>query len=76
MARGRKTRRIPDWMIVLAITCVVLGRARVRRAFLQSIEHQTFDLRLQWFGSRAPALNIAIVTIDEESMGRGAMGIV
>lgn len=68
MARGRQTRRIADWMIGLAITCVVLGMAWVRLAFLESIEHQTFSLRLKRFGSRAPAQSIAIVAIDEESI--------
>ena len=68
MARGRQTRRIPDRMIGLAITCVVLGMGWVRPAFLESIEYQTFSLRLKWFGSRAPAQSIAIVAIDEESI--------
>lgn len=68
MARGRQTRRIPDWMIGLAITFLVLGMAWVRPAFLESMEYRTFDLRLKWFGSRAPAQNIAIVAIDEESV--------
>ena len=68
MARGRQTRRIPDWMIGLAITCVVDGMAWVRPAFLESIEYQTFSLRLKGCGSRAPAQSIAIVAIDEESI--------
>jgi hypothetical protein len=68
MARGRQTRRIPDRMIGLAITCVVLGMAWVRPACLESIEYQTFSLRLKQFGSRTPAQRIAIVAIDEESI--------
>ncbi len=68
MARTRVTRRIPEWVIGLAITLVVLVTAWIRPAFLEGIEYQLFDLRLKWFGSRAPAQNIAIVAIDEESI--------
>lgn len=68
MARTRVTRRIPEWVIGLAITLVVLVTAWIRPAFLEAIEYQLFDLRLKWFGSRAPAQNIAIVAIDEESI--------
>ena len=68
MARTRVTRRIPEWVIGLAITLVVLVTAWMRPAFLEAIEYQLFDLRLKWFGSRVPAQNIAIVAIDEESI--------
>ncbi|MBI2456078.1 MAG: CHASE2 domain-containing protein [candidate division NC10 bacterium] len=68
MARTRVTRRIPEWAIGLAITLVVLVTAWIRPAFLEAIEYQLFDLRLKWFGSRAPTQNIAIVAIDEESI--------
>ncbi|MEK6718184.1 MAG: serine/threonine-protein kinase [candidate division NC10 bacterium] len=68
MARTRVTRRIPEWVIGLAITLVVLVTAWIRPAFLEAIEYQLFDLRLKWFGLRAPAQNIAIVAIDEESI--------
>ena len=68
MARGWQTRRFPDWMIGLAITMLVLGMAWVRPAFLESMDYRTLDLSLKWFGSRTPAQNIAIVTIDDESV--------
>ncbi len=68
MARGRKTRRIPEWMIGLAITFVVLVLSWVRPAFLDTLEYQLFDLRLKWFGASGPVQNIAIVAIDEESI--------
>ena len=70
MARRRATRRIPEWAIGLAITTVLLAIARIRPAFLEGIEAQFFDLRLKWFGSRAPAQNIAIVAVDGESITR------
>lgn len=57
-------------MIGLAITCVRLGLAWVRPAFPESTENQTFDLCLTWSGSRAPAQNIAIVAIDEDSISK------
>lgn len=68
MARGCTTRRIPGWTISLAITLAVLVTALVRPAFLEAIEYQLSDLRPQWFGSRAPVENIAMVAIDEESI--------
>jgi hypothetical protein len=68
MTRGRQTRRLPDWMIGLAITCVMLGMVWVRPAFLESIEYQTIGLRLKRFGSLPPAQSIAIVAIDEGSI--------
>jgi CHASE2 domain-containing sensor protein len=68
MARRRATRRIPEWAIGLVITAIVLAMVWIRPAFLEGIEDRLFDLRLKWFGSRAPAQNIAIVAIDEESI--------
>ena len=68
MARRRATRRIPEWAIGLAITVIMLAMVWIRPAFLEGIEDRLFDLRLKWFGSRAPAQNIAIVAIDEESI--------
>ena len=68
MARRRATRRIPEWMIGLAITVVVLATAWVRPAFLEATEYQLFDLRLQWFGSLAPAQHIAIFPLDGKSI--------
>lgn len=70
MVRGRHTRRIPDWMIGLAIACVGLGLVWVRPAFLESTENQSFDLCLKWSGSRAPAQNIVIVALDEDSISK------
>jgi hypothetical protein len=68
MARGRQTRRIPDRMSDLAITCVVLAGAGGRPAFLESIEYQTFSPRLRQFESPTPAQSLAIVSIEEESI--------
>jgi CHASE2 domain-containing sensor protein len=68
MARRRATRRIPEWAIGLTITFIVLVMVWIRPAFLEAIEYRLFDLRLKWFGSGAPAQNIAIVAIDEESI--------
>jgi eukaryotic-like serine/threonine-protein kinase len=68
MARGRKSRRIPDWMIGLGITLIVLVLGWMRPTFLESFEYRLFDLRLKWFGARMQAQNIAIVAIDEESI--------
>jgi serine/threonine-protein kinase len=68
MAGKRASRRIPEWAIGLTITFVVLVTMWVRPSFLETIEHKLFDLRLKWFGSGAPAQNIALVAIDEESI--------
>ena len=68
MARARKARRIPEWMIGVAITLVVLVMGFMRPSFLETFEYQLFDLRLKWFGAHAAPQNIAIVAIDEESI--------
>jgi len=68
MTRRRATRRMHEWMIRLAITVVVLAAVWFRPTFLEAIEYQRFDLRLQWFGSLAPAQHIAFVPLDEESI--------
>jgi CHASE2 domain-containing sensor protein len=68
MARTSTVRRIPEWMIGVAITLVVLVMGWMRPPFLETIEYQLFDLRLKWFGSHTPPQNIAIVAIDEESI--------
>ncbi len=68
MTRRRATRRMHEWMIRLAITVVVLSAVWFRPTFLEAIEYQLFGLRLQWFGSLAPAQHIAIVPLDEESI--------
>ena len=68
MARARKARRIPEWMIGVAITLVVLVMGFMRPSFLETFEYQLFDLRLKWFGAHTAPQNIAIVAIDEESI--------
>ena len=68
MARARKARRIPEWMIGVAITLVVLVMGFMRPSFLETFEYQLFDLRLKWFGTHTAPQNIAIVAIDEESI--------
>jgi len=68
MARARKVRRIPEWMIGVAITLVVLVMGFMRPSFLETFEYQLFDLRLKWFGAHTAPQNIAIVAIDEESI--------
>ena len=65
MARARKARRIPEWMIGVAITLVVLVMGFMRPSFLETFEYQLFDLRLKWFGAHTAPQNIAIVAIDD-----------
>jgi CHASE2 domain-containing sensor protein len=68
MARARKVRRIPEWMIGVAITLVVLVMGYMRPSFLETLEYQVFDLHLKWFGAQTAPQNIAIVAIDEGSI--------
>jgi len=68
MARRRQARRIPEWMIGLTITLLVLILAWIRPAFLEAIEFRLYDLRLRLLGGGAAPSNIAIVAIDEESV--------
>ena len=59
---------MPEWVIGLTITLIVLALAILRPAFLEGVENRLYDLRLRWFGGGTPAANIAIVAIDEESI--------
>ena len=68
MARRRQARRMPEWLIGLIITLVVVILAWLRPAFLESIENRLYDIRLRMFGPGNPSANIAIVAIDEESI--------
>ncbi|MBI4536920.1 MAG: CHASE2 domain-containing protein [candidate division NC10 bacterium] len=68
MARRRQARRVPEWLVGLLITLVVVVLTLLRPPFLESIEYRLFDLRLRWFGPGTPSANIAIVAIDEESI--------
>ncbi len=68
MARRHATRRIPEWVIGLTITVIVLATAWLRATFLEAIEGRLFDLRLTWSGSGGPAQAVPIVAMDSEAI--------
>ncbi|MFB3817364.1 MAG: CHASE2 domain-containing protein [Candidatus Methylomirabilales bacterium] len=66
----RAPRRIPDWLVGLALTAAVLVLAWMRPVFFEGLEARLYDGRLAWLGPRAPVQSLAIVAIDDESIAK------
>jgi len=61
-------------MLSVFVTIIVLIIMFINPDALQLIELKTYDLRMQLRGSRLPSKDIAIVAVDEKSLGSPLLG--
>ena len=66
----KRRPKVPTFAIGFILTLIVLGLYFVQWGFLESIELKTFDLRARFDQSQKAPPDVAIVSIDDDSIAK------